>query len=490
MSVQGLLDLVLEISVDLSSTSTSISISTPAQTPSRIPGSKVCVSSNAAPEGSRIAVSVKGHASLSKLATAKLTGMSSQLHLKNESGMNAFDSLSIPMGDGVCSSLTIRESALLIKTTLKSFKYRDGTTSCSGGNKDVHDGSDADFNKSVSLLHTSILFDTTTVLPPHPADLHPPTDQRTHSTNPPLDDTRPNRSPLHLPLSVRLGAVGHACHQAAVTALSILSSPSSSQCPSSSTSLSREHLMSSNCDANIIALEDLLLLVFDAYGTVGSIGVEDSMLEEAADAAELLLRGREDARREISSDRAAEDKGAELGRKSCRQIPDSQRSLYRLTDSTPGASHSTADRLNGTRSKRGLSSFSASSSFASHDGDRIGSYSDSVGVSGSNGVGVGVPLTSGEMGWSDDSSSSDASENDTSYLDDVTTKINTRTLAPSKSRVRPSDLFALAVRNLPEGVRGSIERFDLHCQAFDVYVTEFDGATTGAYEHFWPLDAW
>ena len=452
--VQGLLDLVLEISVDLSSTLTSISVD----------------------------LSVKGHASLSKLATAMLTGLSSQLHSKNESGMNGLDSLPITIGDGVRSSLSVCESALLINTALNSFKCRHSTSSSVGVNvnEDVHGGSDADFNNTVSLPHTSILCNTTTAPPLHPAVLH--TEQRTHSTKSPLDDT-PHHPSLHLPISVRLGAVGHACYQAAVTALSILSSPSPYEAPSfsTSTSLSRAHLMSSKYDASIVALEDLLLLVFDAYRTVGSIGVEDSLLKEAADAAELLLRGHEDLRRGICS-RSAENDGEDLGSRRCRQIPDSQHSLYPSNDSIPGASYRTVASHNSTRSNRGLSSYSTSSSFASRDGDRAGSYSGSAGVGGGNSVGVGVPLTSGNMGWSDDSSSPDASENDTGYLDDIMT--STRTVAPSKSRVHPSDLIALAVQNLPQGVKGSIERYDMHCQASDVYVTEFDGATTGA--HMWP----
>lgn len=492
MSVQGLLDLVLEISVDLSSTSTS----TPVQPPSTIDGSKV--TSNAAPEGLKamtMSVIVKGHASLSKLATAKLTGMSSQVLLKNDSGVNALrgsglDSLSlpVPMGDGMCSSLTVHESVVLINTALSTFKCRHSSSSSSGDEEaEAHDGTDADFYKTVSAPDTSIHCNTLTAPPPRPAEKHLHTEQHTHSTKSHPLDTPSHPSLSHLPISVRLGAVGHVCHQAAVTALSILSL-SSSECPSSSSSSfpSREHSMSSKCDADVTALESLLLLVFDAYRTVGSIGVEDSFLEEAADAAEQLLRGQQDASKKRCNSRS-EDVSADLGPTRCRQISDSHHSVHRLTDSTLGASYGAAVRDNdrGRRGNQGLS-FSTSSSSVLRGGDRTGSSS----VSGGNGVGVGVgvPLYSGNMDWSDDSS--DASENDSTYHDDVTIT-HTRTLLPSslksrsRSRFRPLDLFSLAVQNLPEGVKGIIERYDLHCHASEVFITEFDGSTTGAYVYVW-----
>jgi hypothetical protein len=285
---------------------------------------------------------LKGHASMSDAVTARLTGMASLLDAQH--GIDDNQKLkrkppsvncirtSSSLANKASISLTFRASSKLIDSIVNLFpisKNIDSNESKSVSHTEsvslqknltsaivsLEDLTSDQMNntasnainvfdfESHSLLveseeggHDAIIIDSgfplTVPLVSITGDRN---SQVKHSQNPFLPT---------LPLSVRLGALGQACFEAMQSAdgsstrtQSLFAFYTNSQNIDSSETTHQSSSSSTNSlGGKELALNDLLLTVFRSYERVAAIGIEDGLLLEAADAAELLMRESNDAK--------------------------------------------------------------------------------------------------------------------------------------------------------------------------------------------------
>ena len=245
-------------------------------------------------------MNVEGHTSLSASVTARLVGMSSLALTENRSAnkkaQKPVSAESSSLDADTCLPLSVDASILLIENALHLFTTNptDDVTLIGGSNN--VSTSDDPYNASVPSLQQSNSLSTEreqelcdaillhTENNPSTSHLnstsHHPKPPSTRTPAPALASTlasTPAPTLIHaLPLSARLGALGHACHQASLTATSMLSIPEY-----------QSTTLGSNCQQG---LRILLMWVFRAHKKIGSIEVEDDFLTEASDAAEAMLR--------------------------------------------------------------------------------------------------------------------------------------------------------------------------------------------------------
>jgi hypothetical protein len=274
--VQGLLDVLLEVSMD---TSTVI--------PSQGPGSANSMKSSSSHALNvvpvpvpAVGISIEGHASLSASVTERLVGMSSLALSESRSvSKNAQKPLNADscLDAGTSLPLCVDASLLLIEGALDLFTVKpvSDVTLNGGSNIDIECTSHTQYNPSRLLEREQELCDAVPLQTQHHPSISNSNSSLRHPTPTPPPALPP--TPLHaLPLSARLGALGHACHQASVTATSLLSIP--------------EHQSTTSHSSCQRDLGLLLMCVFRAHKMVGSIVVEDDFLLEASEVAEVMLR--------------------------------------------------------------------------------------------------------------------------------------------------------------------------------------------------------
>jgi hypothetical protein len=491
--VQGLLDVVLEVSTDLSSAAPMI--------PNQGPGS---VNPNQGPNSSKknppVEVAMKpinSHAALSDLVTAKLTGMAN-LALSTVGGVDH----AVGRGEGDAYSLLVKgslplsfeASLLLIQSAVDMFP-----TASTVVPEDLCD-------RILGLESTDV--------PSGP----------THTSSAALSRDLTRTSPAQLaavphaviPLSVRLGGLGHACHQASLTALRALAlSTGSDVC-----------LAGFNRASSVESeLLKLLLAVFEAYKRIASIDVEDAFLTEAADAAESLIRGECSAHPlppPTSSSHIAIRQhmghlhgsgtadgikgpgsplshsgriGSRLGRSSMSETAGSRGQTMSgdgevILEDTEESSAPTQD-INTTDSRDVDSSVVFHSSASSHTSSahrgrtldrpfqqrRSGQPEQSINV--------GIPMSRLKSkkavgaNWSDESSEESESESDNSLDGETQQTHSTRTVALSRVKSASDDVLSRSVSLLPVAVQDCLDRYDLPCNAVKDYQKEYDAASSG-----------
>lgn len=283
--VQGLLDVLLEVSMD-----------TPSSTviPSQGPGNGNSMKSSSSCVGTVVpapvpvpvvGISIEGHASLSASVTERLVGMSS---LALSESRSVSKNAQKPLNADSCLDadtslpLSVNASLLLIEGALDFFTVNpvSDVTLNGGSNIYIDCTSHTQHNSSQASEREQELCDAVPLQTPHLSVSNSNSTLRHPTPTPPptlIPTLTPNLTPLHaLPLSARLGALGHACHQASVTATSMLSPPE------------HQSTTSHSCCQRDLGL--LLMCVFRAHKMVGSIVVEDDFLLEASEAAEVILR--------------------------------------------------------------------------------------------------------------------------------------------------------------------------------------------------------
>ena len=493
-----------------------------------------------------IVMNIDGHTSQSASVTARLVGMSSLALTENRSAhkkaQKPVSAESSSLDADTCLPLSVDASVLLIENALDLFTTHptDDVTFIGGSNNECISGDP--HNASVPLLIQSNslstergqeLRDATSVHTEH-HQLKSNSNTSSHHHKPPSTCTpalAPTLTPtlLHaLPLSARLGALGHACHQASLTATSILSIPKYQ-----STTSGSNHQQ----DLGI-----LLTWVFRAHQKIGSIEVENGFLSEASDAAELMLR-RHSLHGLDPHANAISDSNANNGRsiKYNRQVAntDHQQSGHSIGDNrvldrqerASGEPQSTAygressssssrdtslfdeekerergmdnNRFTGSEYDRNVSSGSVST-YAHTDNSNQGASSSSSSVRrghdvtqsfgcGSSGTSMSQSSTRNSTSnraadtpsnrehirrWSDDSSE----ESEDGDILDITTHTKQHSAStPRKNDPLFKDSFSLSVSHFPDTWKGSVDRYDIPCDAIEDYYEEYDNAVSGAW---------
>lgn len=479
-NVQGLLDLVLEISTDLSSAAPVI--------PS---------SSNQGPGSSKknppVDVAVKpinSHASLTDLVTAKLTGMANL----------ALPSLGWGGGGRAAGRVERDDYSLLVKGSLP-LSFEASLLLIVTAVDMLPTASTVD---SVELCDRNLGLESIDIpsVPSHTTSAALGCDP-----TPTLSTQLTAATHAAFPLSARLGGLGHACHQAAVTALHALS-PTSTISDVNLPGLRR----SSSLESELVAL---LLAVFQAYKSVASICIEDVYLSEAADAAESLIRGeaststdslslpvsrshrasrqseghpgtrgpgpplsrsgRTGGRLESSSlcdtvggrgqtVPGADDAAVEATELRSDPLPDIHATYNRIIDISEGSTYSTGSHASSAHGSRFLDR-----SFQ-HRG--IGQLEQSVRV--------GIPMSrlksreDSGPNWSDDSS--EDSDSVRSVDGDAQPALSSRSVSFVSV---PDDILSRSVVLLPNAVQDCLDRYDLPSTAMKGFQKEYDTASSG-----------
>jgi hypothetical protein len=495
--VQGLLDVVLEISMDLSSAA-------PVMT-SQVLGSVI---PNQGPGSLKktppVEIAVKpinSHASMSDLVTAKLTGMAN-LALTSLGGVDRKvgrdergerDAYSLLVKGSL--PLSFEASLLLIESALEMFPTASTVepVELCGGNVGLES---TDIHSSSSHTPSAALCSDLTRISSVQFAAVP------HAV---------------IPLSVRLGGLGHACHQAALTAVRALA-PSSND--------SEVYLTGFNTGSSVeTELVELLLAVFDAYRRIACIDVENALLDEAADTAELMIRGEPSSNTvplPASSSHTAKRQnaghtsgsgvdgiegpvsplsrcgrtGGRLRRSSlCRAVGSTVQTVSGDGEVALEDTELSSDPLDpvqyvDTTNTRHVSTsegvhFSASSHASSAQRERTLDRSLRHRGSGQleQNVNVGIPMsrlknqTDSGPNWSDDSS--DESDSERSLDDDAHPTHSSRTVALSRVKILPDDILSRSVSLLPAALQDCLDRYDLPCDALKIYQREYDTASSG-----------
>ena len=478
--VQGLLDLILEISIDLSSSAPVIPIQDPGlailkQGPGSGKNSK----------NSPVEIAVKplnSHGSMSDLVTAKLTGMAN-LSLVGRGERDVFSPLS-----GCPQPLSFESSLLLIETALEMLPSPSATELEESCGRDLGD------EVPTGALSLSV--------PSVP----------THLQSRALGDSISHPSPEQhaavlyaaVPLSVRVGALGHACHQAAATAICALSTISHD----SNLSVGPFSRTPSSVQSCLIKL---LLAVFEAYKRTATIGVEDLFLAEAEDAAEALIRGEPSSKSvalPLSTSSATRRQGAERGAIELTGPRSHLSWRGQGSDSLSGPqalSSSGKVVLEGDEAARGRiglsSAMPADTSAGNSNSTYIGCSKRST--SGSRIAGgtqdpplrhrrsgqleqsanVGIPMSCvkdkkiSAPGWSDDSSEDSGAES--IVEDDAQRNLSSGAMGHTRAKSSPAGILSQSVVHLSTAVQSCLDRYDLPCSALKDFQREYDTASSG-----------
>ena len=497
-----------------------------------------------------IGMNIDGHTSLNASVIARLVGMSSLALTENRSAhkkaQKPVSAESSSLDADTCLPLSVDASVLLIENALDLFTTHpcDDVTLIGGSN--IVCVSDDPYNASVpSLLQSNNLLkergqELCDAIPLH-TEHHPSTAISNITSHHPKTPSTRTPAPalastlIHaLPLSARLGALGHACHQASLTATSILSIP--------------EHQSTTSGSNHQQDLGILLMWVFRAHKKIGSIEVEDDLLSEASDAAELILR-RHSLHGSDPHATATNDSNVNNGKsiKYNRQAVniDHQQSGHSIGDSrvlnrqerASGEPHATAhsresssfssretslfdeekekekeretddNRFTGSEYDRNVSSGSVSTHAHTDSGNQGASPSSSSSSSsvrrgrdvtqsfgcGSSGTSMSQSSTHNSTSnraadtpsnrehtqrWSDDSSE----ESEDSDIIDITTHTKQYS-ASTRHKKNPlyNDPFSLSVAHFPDAWKGSVDRYDIPCNAIEDYFEEYDNAVSGTY---------
>jgi hypothetical protein len=491
--VQGLLDLVLEISIDLSSTAPVI----PSQGPGFVIPNQGPGSSKKTPPVELAVMSVNSHASLGDLVTSKLTGMAN-LALTSQGGGDR-TVVKVEWGERDAYSLlakgslplSCQASLLLIQSALEMFPT-------------------ASTVEPVEFCDRNVGLESTDI-PSGPS--HSPSGALGTDLSPSSSAELAAVPRVVIPLSVRLGGLGHACHQAALTAARALA-PSSNVSDVHSARLNRTSSIGSE-------LVKLLLAVFEAYRRIARIDVEDELLTEAADAAELMLRGEASNNLPLptSSSHKASRRGAghsidsgvvgtegpgsplsHRGRTGgrlrssclCRTQSSNGQTVsgdegIALEDTefdadlSQGIDAIESRQVSTSTGAHFSASYHASSALREQTLDRSLQHRESSQVEQS--VNVGIPMsrlknkTDFGPNWSDDSS--EESDSDRSLDDDAQPIQRSRTVALSRVKSDPNDVLSRSVSLLPAALQDCLDRYDLPCNALKDYQREYDTASSG-----------